>query len=72
MWVNKRRLLKDIVYFFQIQDLVGYLKPYHVYPNVPPAGLETLEDAFERYSTLQMTWVKNLSNSWGKKQNLLF
>lgn len=40
------------VYFSQIQDLVGYLKPYHVYPNVPPAGLETLEDAFERYSTL--------------------
>ncbi|KAM7437994.1 Protein artemis [Porites harrisoni] len=32
----------------EIQDLVGYLKPYHVYPNVPPAGLETLEDAFER------------------------
>ena len=34
---------------FQIQDLVGYLRPYHVYPNVPPAGLDTLEDAFERF-----------------------
>jgi len=32
----------------EIQDLVGYLRPYHVYPNVPPAGLDTLEDAFER------------------------
>ena len=57
--------MKDNVYFSQIQDLVGYLKPYHVYPNVPPAGLETLEDAFERYSTL----ANDLSNSWGNKPN---
>lgn len=32
----------------EVQDLVGYLKPYHAYPNVPPAGLDSLEDAFER------------------------
>ncbi|KAK2547496.1 Protein artemis [Acropora cervicornis] len=32
----------------RVQDLVGYLKPYHAYPNVPPAGVDTLEDAFER------------------------
>lgn len=36
----------------EIQDLVGYLRPYHVYPNVPPAGLDTLEDAFERLKGL--------------------
>ncbi|KAL9960563.1 hypothetical protein ACROYT_G034038 [Oculina patagonica] len=36
----------------EIQDLVGYLRPYHVYPNVPPAGLDTLEDAFERLKDL--------------------
>ena len=28
---------------------MGYLRPYHVYPNVPPVGLDTLEDAFERF-----------------------
>lgn len=40
-----------VFFLFQIQDLVGYLRPYHVYPNVPPAGLDTLEDAFERFET---------------------
>jgi len=36
----------------EIQDLVGYLRPYHVFPNVPPAGLDSLEDAFERLKGL--------------------
>lgn len=36
----------------EVQDFVGYLKPYHAYPNVPPAGLDTLEDAFERLKGL--------------------
>ncbi|XP_027060510.1 protein artemis-like isoform X1 [Pocillopora damicornis] len=36
----------------EIEDLVGYLRPYHVFPNVPPAGLDTLEDAFERLKGL--------------------
>ncbi|PFX15945.1 Protein artemis [Stylophora pistillata] len=36
----------------EIEDLVGYLRPYHVFPNVPPAGLDTLADAFERLKGL--------------------
>ena len=44
----RSRLLWYNLGVFQIEDLVGYLRPYHVFPNVPPAGLDTLEDAFER------------------------
>lgn len=52
----------------QVQDIVGYLRPYHVYPNVPPAGLESLEDAFERYAwndnkvTISISISKNVPN----------
>ena len=47
---------------------MGYLRPYHVYPNVPPAGLESLEDAFERYAwnddkvTISISISKNVPN----------
>ena len=46
--IRKIKVSSDNLGVFQIEDLVGYLRPYHVFPNVPPAGLDTLEDAFER------------------------
>ena len=39
---------------------MGYLRPYHVYPNVPPAGLDTLEDAFERFVGIKAIRVQPL------------
>ena len=49
---------------------MGYLRPYHVYPNVPPAGLESLEDAFERYAwnddkvTISISYCTCIGSIW--------
>ena len=46
---------------------MGYLRPYHVFPNVPPAGLDSLEDAFERYVGMKhsLEYGQSISKRWG-------